>query len=112
MLPHSLAVRHVLPRSVDAFELVWTLFGYADDAPALREQRLLQANLVGPSGFISLEDVEALEVVQRGIQGAGTQTAFEGLGGEAVRYGEPVPDLVNEAALRGFWRTWRGLMGV
>ena len=111
-ISNSLATRHVLPRSVDEFELVWTLFGYADDAPALREQRLLQANLVGPSGFISLEDVEALEVVQRGIQGAPGETAFVGLGGEGVRYGEPEPNLVNETALRGFWKTWRGLMGV
>ncbi|MET0406324.1 MAG: SRPBCC family protein, partial [Cystobacter sp.] len=111
-ISNSLATRHVLPRSVDEFDLVWTLFGYAGEPPELREHRLLQANLVGPSGFISLEDVEALEVVQRGIQGGAGDTAFVGLGGRGTQPGEPVPDLVNESALRGFWKTWRALMDV
>ena len=91
---------------------MWTLLGYADDPPELRNQRILQANLVGPSGYISLEDVEALEIVQRGIQGERGDAAFVALGGKQVRYGEPVLDLANETALRGFWKTWRTLMGV
>ncbi|WP_434384642.1 aromatic ring-hydroxylating oxygenase subunit alpha [Melittangium boletus] len=109
-ISNSLATRQVLPRSVDEFDLVWTLVGYAGEPTALRQQRILQANLVGPSGYISLEDVEALEVVQRGIQGERGDAAFVGLGGTRVLFGEPERDLANETALRGFWKTWRGLM--
>src|SRR3546814_19203775 len=36
-----------------------------DDTPELREMRMLQANLVGPAGYIPMEDTEATELVQR-----------------------------------------------
>ena len=111
-IANTLATRHVIPRSVDQFELVWTLLGYADDPPELRTQRILQANLVGPSGYISLEDVEALEIIQRAIQDEQAGSSFVGLGGRDVQYGEPVGDLTNETAIRGFWKTWRGLMAL
>jgi phenylpropionate dioxygenase-like ring-hydroxylating dioxygenase large terminal subunit len=111
-ISNSIATRHVLPRDVNDFDLIWTLLGYEDDPVELRNQRILQANLVGPSGYISLEDVEALEIVQRGIQGERGAAAFVSLGGTQVRYGEPTRDLANETAIRGFWKTWRTLMGV
>jgi len=111
-IANTLATRHIIPRAVDQFELVWTLLGYADDPPELRTQRILQANLVGPSGYISLEDVEALEIIQRAIQDEQAGSSFVGLGGRDVQYGEPVGDLTNETAIRGFWKTWRGLMAL
>ncbi len=110
---NTVATRHVIPRAVDRFELIWTFVGYADDPPDLREKRLLQANLVGPSGYISLEDVEALEIVQRAIQGGERDTSFIEMGGRAAPFTEqPVHNLVSETAIRGFWHTWRELMGV
>lgn len=111
-ISNSIATRMVIPKSVDSFELVWTLVGYADDSPELRESRIMQANLVGPAGYISLEDVEALEIIQRGIQGGARERAFVALGGEGAAYGEPTENLVNEAAIRAFWRSYRELMGV
>lgn len=110
---NTIATRQVIPRAVDRFELIWTFVGYADDSPALREKRLLQANLVGPSGYISLEDVEALEVVQKAIQGGEDDASFVQMGGHAAPFAEqPVHNLVSEASIRGFWHTWRNLMGV
>ena len=110
---NTIATRHVIPRAVDRFELIWTLVGYADDSPALREKRLLQANLVGPSGYISLEDVEALEIVQRAIQGGEQDTSLIEMGGQSAPFDEqPVHNLVSETAIRGLWHTWRDLMGV
>ncbi|MCS6926464.1 MAG: Rieske 2Fe-2S domain-containing protein [Candidatus Binatia bacterium] len=110
---NTIATRHVIPRAVDRFELTWTFVGYADDPPELREKRLLQANLVGPAGYISLEDVEALEIVQKAIQGGERETSFVEMGGQTPPFAaQPVPNLLSEAAIRGFWHTWRTLMGV
>ena len=56
----------MLPKGPDHFELVFHFFGYEDDTPELRKLRIKQANLVGPAGYISMEDTEATELVQRG----------------------------------------------
>ena len=110
---NTIATRHVIPRAVDRFELLWTFVGYTDDSPELREKRLLQANLVGPSGYISLEDVEALEIVQKAIQGGAHDASFVAMGGRSAPFAEqPVRNMVSETAIRGFWHTWRALMGV
>ncbi|MGH8519285.1 MAG: aromatic ring-hydroxylating oxygenase subunit alpha, partial [Panacagrimonas sp.] len=53
---NSLAARQVVPKGVGRTELHWTLFGFADDDEAMTRRRLLQANLVGPAGYISMED--------------------------------------------------------
>src|SRR5262249_39908503 len=42
---NSLAVRRIVPRGLEAAELHWTLFGFADDDRAMTERRLRQANL-------------------------------------------------------------------
>ena len=64
---NTLAVRQVLPKKVDEFELVFHFFGYQDDTDELREMRYKQANLAGPAGYISMEDTEATELIQRVI---------------------------------------------
>ena len=48
--------------------------------------------------------------IRDSIQGERGDAAFVGLGGTRVLFGEPERDLANETALRGFWKTWRGLM--
>lgn len=111
-ISNSIAARQVIPLSPDEFELVWIMLGYEDDPPELQAQRLDQTNLVGPSGYISLEDVEALEIVQRGIQGGQADHSLLRMGGRHTQFGEPVGNLVNETAIRGFWASWRQLMGV
>src|SRR5688500_671383 len=81
---NSLAVRQVLPKGVARTELVWTCFGYANDDETMTERRLKQANLIGPAGFISMEDGAATGFVQRGIQGASERAAFVEMGGRDV----------------------------
>jgi anthranilate 1,2-dioxygenase large subunit len=51
--------------------LHWTVFGYRDDDDALRQMRLMQSNLIGPAGFVSIDDGVIGEWVQRGILGRG-----------------------------------------
>ena len=64
---NSLAVRRLVPQGLDKTELVWTCFGFTDDDEAMTERRLRQANLIGPAGYISMEDGAAPGFVQRAV---------------------------------------------
>ena len=106
---NSLAVRQVLPKKVDEFELVFHFFGYADDDVELRALRLKQANLAGPAGYISMEDTEATELVQRGITSAPSGMAsYLGMGNEEH---DQQTSLITEHMIRSFWQGYRQLMG-
>ena len=50
---NTLATRQILPKRPDAFELLFTFFGYADDDETMRQRRIKQANFVGPAGYIA-----------------------------------------------------------
>jgi anthranilate 1,2-dioxygenase large subunit len=101
--------RHVLPKSVNEFEMIWTSFGYADDPESLRDLRLRQANLLGPAGYVSIEDSEAIELVQRALEGEGGDgSGLVALGGRETLSQD---HLVTEASIRGFWQGYRKLMG-
>jgi len=106
---NSLAVRQIIPKGVGRTELVWTCFGYASDDEAMTARRLRQANLIGPAGFISMEDGAATGFVQRGIRGAGDEQSVVEMGGSGTSSEE---SRVSEAAVRGFWKTYRRHMGM
>ena len=53
---NSIALRLVLPKGPDQTELLWTYIGFEEDDAAMTERRLQQANLVGPAGYVSMED--------------------------------------------------------
>jgi anthranilate 1,2-dioxygenase large subunit len=106
---NTLAVRQVLPKKVDEFELVFNFFGYADDDPELQAIRLKQANLAGPAGYISMEDTEATELVQRAVESAPAGAAsYMGLGDEAR---DRQSSLITEHLIRSFWSGYRRMMG-
>ncbi len=67
---NSLATRQIRPKGVGAHEVFQTVFGYADDDEAMTRHRLMSTNLVGPAGFVSMEDGEAIEVVQKATRSA------------------------------------------
>ena len=64
-----LAMRHVRPLGPNACIKTWTFFGYQDEAPELRKQRLMQANLLGPAGLVTIDDNEILAMAQDGALG-------------------------------------------
>src|SRR5499427_7854432 len=105
---NSLAVRRIVPRGLDQTELVWTCFGFTSDDDALAELRLRQANLIGPAGFISMEDGAAAGFVQRGVAGAADGESLVEMGGSGTASEE---SRVSEAAVRGFWKDYRRHMG-
>ena len=108
-IKNCLAVRRIAPRGLESTELFWTVFGYADDDEALTNLRLTQANLIGPAGFISMEDGAATGFVQRGSNAASEHLAVVEMGGRDVASGE---SRVTETSVRGFWQAWRARMGL
>ncbi len=106
---NCLAVRQILPVSHDTTHLVWTLLGFTDDDAALRSLRLKQANLIGPAGYVSMEDGAVGGFIQRGIAGCTDQSELLMMGGHGT---ESQDTRTTEAALRGFWKAYRRCMGV
>jgi phenylpropionate dioxygenase-like ring-hydroxylating dioxygenase large terminal subunit len=106
---NSLAVRRIVPQGLDRTELAWTLFGFADDDEAMTERRLRQANLVGPSGYISMEDGAAPGFVQRAARSAPDVLSVVEMGGSSIASDD---NRVTEAAVRGFWTAYREHMAV
>ena len=104
-----IAVRHFLPRGPGKTDLHWIFLGYADDTPELRTRRLRQMNLAGPAGYVSLEDGCIGGFVERGAAAALDKTSIMEMGGADTK-GQDTR--ATEAAIRGFWGFWRGLMGV
>ena len=107
-ISNTLATRQILPKGVDKFELVWTQFGYADDDAEMDEIRIKQGNLIGPAGLVSMEDGEAVQIVQDAIIRDQDRESYIAMGGF-----EPVDTdhLVTEASIIGFWETYRDQMG-
>ena len=66
---NSVALRLVLPKGPEETELQWIYLGFEDDDAAVTERRLLQSNLVGPAGYVSMEDGAVGNFVQRAIKG-------------------------------------------
>lgn len=107
-IANTLAVRQILPKAPDQFELVWTYLTYADDDDAMVKVRLKQANLIGPAGYISMEDAEAGELVQRAIGQDAEDASIIEMGGRGIGSSE---HRVTETSIRGFWHNYRRLMG-
>lgn len=106
---NTLATRRIVCRGPGAFELHWTYFGYAGDDAEMRGRRLRQANLVGTSGFVSIDDAEVLEMQQRAAaQYPGAQGVIE-MGGTGT---DDQEHHVTEVPVRAFWRYYREVMGL
>ena len=108
-IQNCLAVRQVLPKGSTRTELNWTYIGYADDTPEQRKVRLKQSNLIGPAGFISMEDGAVGGFVQRGIAGAADHEAVVEMGGDGAGSSE---GRATETSVRGFWKAYRQHMGL
>jgi len=108
-IQNAIAVRQIVPRGVGRTDLHWTLLGFAEDTPEQRMIRLKQANLVGPAGYISMEDGCVGGFVQRGIAGAAGEQAVLEMGGADADSSE---SRVTEASVRGFWKAYRAQMGL
>ena len=69
--------------------------------------RIKQANLVGPDGYISMEDTEATELVQRGIHRRDKTESLILMGHDRP---EQQDSLITESLIRKFWIGYQRLM--
>jgi salicylate 5-hydroxylase large subunit len=103
---NCLAMRVVRPDGPDACVKTWTFFGYESDTPELLRRRLLQANLLGPSGLVTIDDNEVLAISQAGVAASPAATAV-------LEAGEGTGDadhMMTESAIRGFHQYYRSVM--
>jgi anthranilate 1,2-dioxygenase large subunit len=107
---NTYAIRHLRPKGPDLVELHITYLGFEGDTPQQTYEKLLTANFIGPSGYISLEDGEALRLVQEGIKSRapGTHEVLEMGGVGAI---EDTDYLSQEISIRGFWSHYHKIMG-
>ncbi len=108
---NTYAIRHLRPKGPDLVELHITYLGFESDTPQQTHDKLLTVNFIGPAGYISLEDGEALRLVQEGIRHRrpGDHEVLE-MGGVG-----PIVDtdyLSQEISIRGFWSFYHRIMGL
>ena len=104
---NTLGTRQIVPHGPNEFTMIWTMFGYEGDSDEMRRHRLRQGNLMGPAGFLGLEDNEAMKFVQDGVRKSQDGAGVLELGG---REEGTSATLITEAAIRSMYRHWREVM--
>jgi phenylpropionate dioxygenase-like ring-hydroxylating dioxygenase large terminal subunit len=109
-IANSLATRQLLPKGPGQADLVWTYFGFADDDEETTRMRLLQGNLAGSAGMVSVEDAAVCEMMQRAMGDGQTGESFIEMGGRELHSGGA--SKLSERAIRNFWHNYRQDMGL
>jgi phenylpropionate dioxygenase-like ring-hydroxylating dioxygenase large terminal subunit len=109
-IANSLATRQLIPRGPGQADLVWTYFGFADDDEETTRMRLVQANLAGSAGMISVEDAAVCEMMMRAMGDGATGESFIEMGGKELDSGGA--SKLSERAIRNFWNVYRQDMGL
>lgn len=104
-------IRYAFPLSPDETEVHYAYFAHQDDSPELYQHRVRQAsNLLGPSGFISLEDGAVFSRVHGGSHSLGTVAFQKGYADKPLQ----APCFVaqnDEASNLVRWEHYRKTMG-
>lgn len=104
---NTLGVRQIIPNGPNSMIMQWTMFGYEDDTEKMTRHRLRQGNLMGPSGFLGLEDNEAMRFVQEGVRRSSTDLNVIKLDSGKIGTSNT---LISEAAIRAMYQYYRGVM--
>jgi phenylpropionate dioxygenase-like ring-hydroxylating dioxygenase large terminal subunit len=104
---NTLGVRQIVPRGPQEFLMIWTMFGYEGDSEEMTRHRLRQGNLMGPAGFLGIEDNEAMRFVQQGMDRSRSAQSLVALGGSEEGTTEHI---ITEAAIRSLYRHYREVM--
>jgi apoptosis-inducing factor 3 len=107
---NTLGIRHIVPNGPHEFIMKWTMFGFEGDDEEMTRHRLRQGNLMGPAGFLGIEDNEAIKFVQDGMQRVPDKEHLVMLD-PAVAAGT-AESLISEAAIRAMYQHWRAEMGL
>ena len=107
---NTLGVRQIVPTGPHEFIMKWTMFGFEGDDDEMTRHRLRQGNLMGPAGFLGLEDNEAIKFVQDGMRHVPGRQHLVKLD-PAIAAGTS-DSLISEASIRAMYRHWRAEMGL
>lgn len=105
---NTLGVRQIVPNGPDSMLMLWTMFGYEDDTEEMTQHRLRQGNLMGPAGFLGLEDNEAMKFVQEGVRRSSSDLNVLKLDSQQIGTSS---SLISESAIRAMYQYYRGVMG-
>jgi anthranilate 1,2-dioxygenase large subunit len=106
---NTLGVRQIVPNGPHSQIMIWIMFGYEDDTPEMLRHRMRQGNLMGPSGFLGLEDNEAIKFLQEGVRRSPSNKGILQLGGTTEG---TTLSVASEATIRGMYRYYRDVMGL
>jgi hypothetical protein len=82
-----------------------SVFGYRAEPEDLRQRRIRQANLMGPVGFVSVDDSEVIEFAQNGLRQYPEGNSVMKMGGRDWQESES--HIVTEGAIRSFYDYYR-----
>jgi salicylate 5-hydroxylase large subunit len=106
---NTLAMRQMVPRGANAFDLHWTFFGYADDTPEMTQRRVRQANLMGPAGLVSVDDSEVLAMSQDGLVPYPENDCIVEMGGRDTANAS---HMITEVGIRALYKHYKEVMGL
>ena len=101
----AVTVRTFIPTSPTNVDITAWEAAPADELPEVRQRRLDSfLTFLGPGGFATPDDIEALESCQQGFSSGGVEwnDISRGMGRE--------PQATDEEQMRAFWRRWRDQM--
>lgn len=104
---NTLGVRQIVPTGPNEFIMKWTMFGFEGDDEEMTRHRLRQGNLMGPAGFLGLEDNEAIKFVQDGMLGVPDGEHIVELDPGVIGTADT---LISEASIRAMYQHWRSAM--
>ncbi|MEO6470432.1 MAG: SRPBCC family protein, partial [Aeromicrobium sp.] len=101
----ALTVRTFMPTSPTNVDITAWQMAPSDELPEVRQRRLDSfLTFLGPGGFATPDDIEALESCQQGFASGGVEwnDISRGMGRS--------PKATDEEQMRAFWRRWRDQM--
>jgi phenylpropionate dioxygenase-like ring-hydroxylating dioxygenase large terminal subunit len=107
---NTLGIRQIVPNGPHEFIMKWTMFGFEGDDAEMTAHRLRQGNLMGPAGFLGLEDNEAMKFVQDGMRRVPDKHHLVKL--DPSNEAGTSDTLISEAAIRAMYKHWRAEMGL
>lgn len=107
---NTLGIRHIVPTGPHEFIMKWTMFGFEGDDEEMTRHRLRQGNLMGPAGFLGLEDNEAIKFVQDGMQRVPNGKHLVKL--DPAHPAGSSETVISESAIRAMYKYWRQEMNI
>ena len=102
----AITVRTFMPSAPDRMDVTAWEMAPGDELPQLRQRRLDSfLTFLGPAGFATPDDLEALESCQQGFSSGGVEW------NDISRGMDRTPQANDEAQMRAFWRQWQRQMG-